>query len=88
MQGGVGSILYSDRGGTTKMFHYNARGDVTTQTDSSGATVDYQAVYTADGEQLETDGTNNDPQQANTKEEGPDGLLNEHFRVRDLKSDQ
>ena len=81
--GGIGGILYSLRGGNPSYNHYNARGDVVVQTNSLG-TVTYQASYEAYGTRTREAGSNQDRQRANTKDEDPTGLLNEHFRYRDL----
>jgi len=87
--GGVGGMLYSVRGATASYAHSNARGDITTKTDDSGA-VTWQAAYEADG--TRTDGgdsefaANADRQRGNTKDEDPTGLLNEGFRYRDLEA--
>jgi RHS repeat-associated protein len=52
MGGGVGGVLYdlTPSGNTTtpNYYHYDGRGDVVAQTDSSGG-LGYQAAYTADG---------------------------------------
>ncbi|MBC2603082.1 RHS repeat protein [Puniceicoccus vermicola] len=86
--GGIGGLLYSLRSGTPSFKHYNSRGDVVAATDASGS-LTYQAAYEAFGKHGDTPtseewGTNPDPQQANTKDEDPTGLLNEGFRYRDL----
>ncbi|WP_354586696.1 RHS repeat-associated core domain-containing protein [Puniceicoccus vermicola] len=86
--GGIGGILYSLRSSDSSFYHYNSRGDVVAKTDASGA-LGYQAAYEAFGKHGDTPtseewGTNPDPQQANTKDEDPTGLLNEGFRYRDL----
>ncbi|MEM0967306.1 MAG: RHS repeat-associated core domain-containing protein [Verrucomicrobiota bacterium] len=88
--GGIGGLLYSLRSGTPSFKHYNSRGDVVAATDTSGV-LTYQAAYEAFGKHGDTPtseewGTNPDPQQANTKDEDPTGLLNEGFRYRDLET--
>ena len=88
--GGIGGLLYSLRSGTPSFKHYNSRGDVVAATDASGS-LTYQAAYEAFGKHGDTPtseewGNNPDPQQANTKEEDPTGLLNEGFRYRDLET--
>jgi RHS repeat-associated protein len=94
MGGGVGGLLYSKRwvpedGAVAAQWKLsydleNSRGDVTTQTDSAGAT--WQANYEAFGMRTAEAGTNSDPQRANTKDEDASGLLNEGFRYRDLEA--
>ena len=83
--GGVGGLLYSVRGGNTSLDHYDARGDVATQTNGSG-TISYQAGYEAWGTRTQEFGQDQDRQRANTKEEDPTGLLNEGQRNRDLET--
>jgi RHS repeat-associated protein len=83
--GGVGGLLYSLRGGTARFNLSNARGDVVSQTDSSGG-LTWQASYEAYGKRPVESGANADRQRANTKEEDPTGLLNEGFRYRDLET--
>jgi RHS repeat-associated protein len=80
--GGVGGLEYSVRSGAPSFNFYDSRGDVTTQTDATGA-VTYQAAYEAFGHQVATTGSTLDRQKANTKEQDPTGLLNEGFRYRD-----
>jgi RHS repeat-associated protein len=81
--GGVGGLLYSVRAGVPSFDHYNSRGDVITQTDSTGAAT-WQGSYEAFGTRTQEVGSTQDRQKANTKEEDPTGLLNEGFRYRDL----
>ncbi len=83
--GGVGGILYSVRGGNASFDHYNARGDVSTQTSGTG-TVSCQAEYEAWGKRTQEYGQDQDRQRANTKEEDPTGLLCEGRRYRDLET--
>src|SRR4029078_10231666 len=83
--GGGGGILYTLRGGSPSFTHYDGRGDVTTNTDG-GDNVTYQASYEAFGTRTQEQGSTNDRQKANTKEEDPSGLLNEGFRYRDLEA--
>ena len=84
--GGVGGLLYSMRGGSTVSYdHYDARGDVATQT-GSGGTISYQAEYEAWGTRSQEYGQDQDRQRANTKEEDPTGLLDEGQRYRDLET--
>jgi len=80
--GGVGGLEYSIRSGTARFNSYDSRGDVTTQTDASGA-VTFQTAYEAFGDQTATSGSTSDRQRASTKEQDPTGLLNEGFRYRD-----
>jgi RHS repeat-associated protein len=80
--GGVGGLEYSMRSGVAAFNFYDSRGDVTTQTNATGA-VTYQTAYEAFGNQTATSGTTSDRQKANTKELDPTGLLNEGFRYRD-----
>lgn len=87
--GGVGGMLYSVRSGVASYAHANARGDITSKTDGSGA-VTWQAAYEADGTRtVETApgfATNQCRQRGNTKDEDSTGLLNEGMRHRDLES--
>lgn len=83
--GGIGGILYTLRSGLPKFDHYNRRGDITSQTDGSGA-VTYQATYEAFGTRTQEFGSTKDRQKANSKEEDPTGLLNEGMRYRDLET--
>jgi RHS repeat-associated protein len=83
--GGVGGILYTLRDGDPSFNHYNNRGDVTTKTDGDSE-VTYQAAYEAFGTRTQEDGTTEDRQKANTKDEDPTGFLNEGFRYRDLET--
>jgi YD repeat-containing protein len=46
--GGVGGLLYSVRGGTPSFKHYDARGDVIAESDTSGAST-WRAQYDAYG---------------------------------------
>jgi len=90
MGGGVGGILYSNRGTVQapqlSYDHYNIRGDVVATTAASGAKT-WQGWYDAFGTHTHTSGTPPiDRQRANTKEEDPTGLLNEGFRYRDLET--
>ena len=80
--GGVGGLEYSVRSGTPSFNFYDSRGDVTTQTSSTGS-VTFQTAYEAFGNQTVTDGSTPDRQKASTKEQDPTGLLNEGFRYRD-----
>ena len=80
--GGVGGLEYGVRSGTPAYNHYNSRGDVVTQTDASGS-VDYAANYDAFGTILTQEGSDEDRQRANTKEQDPTGLINDGFRYRD-----
>ena len=97
--GGVGGILYSLHNTTTtnsstgqtqttsvpSFDHYDARGDVATQTNNAG-TVTYQGEYEAWGTRTAEYGSDADRQRANTKEEDPTGLLDEGMRYRDLET--
>ncbi|WP_395746283.1 putative Ig domain-containing protein [Prosthecobacter sp.] len=85
MGGGVGGMLYSIRGGSTKYSLSNGRGDIVAQADSS-ATLTWTASYEAYGRRTQETGSNQDKQRANTKDEDPTGLLNEGFRYRDLET--
>ncbi|MEM6821457.1 MAG: RHS repeat-associated core domain-containing protein, partial [Verrucomicrobiota bacterium] len=85
--GGVGGILFTVRSGTPSYTHYNNRGDVVAKTDMSNA-LTYQAAYEAYGTRTSEQGSTNDRQKANTKDEDPTGLLNEGFRYRDLETDR
>ncbi|WP_018970347.1 Calx-beta domain-containing protein [Rubritalea marina] len=82
--GGIGGILYTLRAGDSSFNYYNHRGDVILKTDDTGTTT-YEARYEAFGQRTFEDGATADRQRANTKDEDPTGLLNEHFRYRDLE---
>jgi RHS repeat-associated protein len=88
--GGVGGLLYSLRPGLgidePRYTHYNGRGDVVLQTDQMGAKP-YEAAYEAFGTRVRENGSSQDRQRANTKEEEAEfGLLNEGQRYRDLET--
>ena len=83
--GGIGGILYSLRGGIPSYNTYNSRGDVVSKTDDAG-NVTWEASYEAFGTRVAEEGSTDDRQKANTKDEDPTGLLNEHFRYRDLEA--
>ena len=83
--GGVGGILYTLRGAEASFTHENRRGDVIAKTNGSGV-LTYQASYEAFGTRTQEQGSTQDRQKANTKEEDPTGLLNEGFRYRDLET--
>lgn len=85
MGGGIGSILYSLRGGVASFNHYNSRGDVVAKTDSSGD-LTWKASYEAFGERTNEDGDNPDRQRANTREETDWGALYENMRWRDIET--
>ncbi|MDP2323879.1 MAG: RHS repeat-associated core domain-containing protein, partial [Gammaproteobacteria bacterium] len=85
MGGGVGGMLYSLRGGTTKYSLSNGRGDIVAQADQ-GANLTWTASYEAYGKRTKETGTNADKQRANSKDEDPTGLLNEGFRYRDIET--
>jgi RHS repeat-associated protein len=85
MGGGVGGMLYSLRGGTTKYSLSNGRGDIVAQADQA-ATLTWTASYEAYGKRTKETGTNQDKQRANSKDEDPTGLLNEGFRYRDIET--
>ncbi len=85
MGGGVGGMLYSLRGGTTKYSLSNGRGDIVAQADQ-GANLTWTASYEAYGKRTKETGTNQDKQRANSKDEDPTGLLNEGFRYRDIET--
>ena len=88
MGGGIGSILYSNRGGQLSLDHYNSRGDVAARSNAWGL-LTYQAHYDAFGthpNDFFESSRSPDRQQANTKEEDPTGLLLEGFRYRDLET--
>ena len=78
-------MLYSVRDGAPSYAHCNARGDVVGRTDAAG-NFTWQASYEAFGMRLSETGSTPERQRANTKDEDPTGLLNEHFRYRDLES--
>jgi RHS repeat-associated protein len=80
--GGVGGLEYSVRSSVAHFNFFDSRGDVTTQTNSSGA-ITYQTAYEAFGNQTVNAGFTSDRQKASTKEQDPTGLLNEGFRYRD-----
>jgi RHS repeat-associated protein len=80
--GGVGGLLYSIRPSGVRYNHFNARGDVLTQTDESG-NVQWHGAYEANGTRRAETGSNPDRQRTNTKEEDPSGLINDGFRYRD-----
>ncbi|MFD0895336.1 hypothetical protein KBB96_20635 [Luteolibacter ambystomatis] len=83
--GGIGGVLYTIRNGGTRSYNaYNSRGDVVSQTDTSGV-ITWQSSYEAFGTRTQEQGTTEDRQKANTKDEDPTGLLNEGFRYRDLE---
>ena len=82
--GGVGGVLYTIRGGNRSYNAYNSRGDVVSQT-GDNQNINWQAAYEAFGTRTEENGTNVERQRANTKDEDPTGLLNEHYRYRDLE---
>jgi RHS repeat-associated protein len=83
--GGTGGVLYSIRGGQRSYQGYNARGDVVSASDDSGAAT-WQGAYQAFGTRSAEQGSSSDRQRANTKDEDPTGLLNEGFRYRDLEA--
>jgi len=88
--GGVGGILYSLNTGVPSYYHYDGRGDVVAQTNSSHS-LTYQAAYEAFGKHNSVPGTqeygsSSNRQRANTKDEDPTGLLNEGARPRDLET--
>jgi RHS repeat-associated protein len=83
--GGVGGLICSLDASGVRMNHYNSRGDVVAQTDQGG-NIPWSTNYTGRGTRFASWGTNNDKQRANTKEEAPNGLLNEGFRYRDLET--
>jgi len=85
MGGGVGGLLYTNRGGATKFNLSNGRGDIVAQSDASGA-LTWTASYEAYGKRTKETGANADKQRANTKDEDPTGLLNEGHRYRDLET--
>jgi RHS repeat-associated protein len=85
MGGGVGGMLYTLRASGPSYTHANARGDVTTKTNSAGA-VTWQATYEAFGTRTAETGNTADRQRANSKDEDPSGLLNEGMRYRDLET--
>ncbi len=88
--GGVGGLLYSQRteAGTVqplRLNHYSHRGDVTAQSDASGA-MTWAGAYQAFGTRAAEWGANPERQRANTKEEDPTGLVNEGHRPRCLET--
>jgi len=83
--GGIGGILYTLRAGTPSYTHENRRGDVIAKTNGSGS-LTYQAEYEGFGTRTQENGSTLDRQKANTKDEDPDGLLNEGMRYRDLET--
>jgi RHS repeat-associated protein len=82
--GGIGGVLYTIRGTARSYNAYNSRGDVVSQT-SESASITWQAAYEAFGTRTNEQGTTDDRQKANTKDEDPTGLLNEGMRYRDLE---
>jgi RHS repeat-associated protein len=76
--------LYAIRGGARSYNAYNSRGDVVSKTDDASA-ITWQAAYEAFGTRTQEQGTTQDRQKANTKDEDPTGLLNEGMRYRDLE---
>ena len=88
--GGVGGVLYTLRSDVSNhdiasYTHNNHRGDIVAKTDSSGS-LTYQAAYEAFGSRTQEDGSTQDRQKANSKDEDLHGLLNEGFRYRDLET--
>lgn len=83
--GGVGGVLYTLRSGAPSFNYYNSRGDVLAKTDATEA-ITWQANYEAFGTRTAENGTTEDRQKANTKDEDPTGLLNEGMRYRDLEA--
>ncbi|MES2569997.1 MAG: RHS repeat-associated core domain-containing protein [Verrucomicrobiota bacterium] len=61
------------------------RGDITAKTNARGQ-LTYQSAYEAFGTRTSELGATDDRQKANTKEEDPDGLLNEGMRYRDMET--
>jgi RHS repeat-associated protein len=83
--GGIGGVLYTIRGGSARSYNaYNSRGDVVSKTDQGGA-ITWQSSYEAFGTRTQEQGSTDDRQKANTKDEDPTGLLNEGMRYRDLE---
>ena len=82
--GGIGGVLYTIRGTDRSYNAYNSRGDVVSKTDDA-STITWQAAYEAFGTRTQEQGTTQDRQKANTKDEDPTGLLNEGMRYRDLE---
>lgn len=85
MGGGVGGVLFSQRGSTKTFSHGNGRGDITTRTNGTTGAAAWRATYEAFGTRTQQSGSDADRQRANSKEEDPTGLLNEGFRYRDLE---
>ena len=83
--GGVGGVLYTLRSGAPTYNYYNTRGDVLAKTDAAETTT-WQANYEAFGTRTAENGTDQERQRANTKDEDPHGLLNEGMRYRDLEA--
>gem|GEM_PF-1470556 len=82
--GGIGGVLYTIRSGARSYNAYNSRGDVVSKTDDGGA-ITWQSSYEAFGTRTQENGSTQDRQKANTKDEDPTGLLNEGMRYRDLE---
>ena len=83
--GGVGGTRYTLRGGIPSYTHYNNRGDVVAKTAANGS-LTYEAQYEAYGKRTAEQGSTDDRQKANTKDEDSTGLLNQGFRYRDLET--
>jgi RHS repeat-associated protein len=93
--GGVGGVLYTIDGaasgsgavaGTSRFFEYGARGDVTGQSDTAGAST-FRAFYKAFGNYESTGNAGPSRQRASTKDEETElGLLNEGFRYREVST--
>ena len=83
MGGGIGSILYTDRGGTEEFFAYNAVGDTVALTDGTGA-AGKTDLYEAFGNIVSSTGSSANNRLANTKERDFSiGLDNHGFRYFD-----
>ena len=75
------------RGGTPSFKHYDSRGDVIAESDTTGAST-WRAQYDAYGTRSHESGTASaDRQRSNTKDEDPSGLRNDHHRYYDLDAE-
>ena len=82
--GGIGGVLYTIRTGSRSYNAYNSRGDVVSKTDDSAA-ITWQSTYEAFGTRTQEQGSTDDRQKANTKDEDAWGALNEGQRYRDME---
>ena len=85
MGGGIGSILYFDRGGEEEYFSYNAVGHTVALTDEAGG-VEKTDLYEAFGGGVSSTGESKNNRLANTKERDASiGLDNHGFRYYDAE---